>query len=117
MITLSHKYDVAAFARQLLGFEPDAAQAKLLATKSGRVILNCRRQWGKSSLAAIRAVHLAATRPNQTIVLISITMRQSRELAAKCRAFARKLGLKLKTDGTNARSIVFPNGSLILPLP
>ena len=117
MIPLIYKHDAVAFARELLAFEPDAAQAEILSTTSNRVILNCRRQWGKSSIAAIRAVHRAATQPNQTIVLISTTMRQSRELARKCLTFARKLDVVLTTDGTNARSIVFPNGSIILPLP
>ena len=117
MIAYQYIHDVVKFARELLGFEPDAAQAELLATKFGKVCVNCRRQWGKSTLAAIRAVHLAVTKPNQTIVLISTTMRQSRELASKCLAFVRKLGIAVKTDGTNARSIVFPNGSKILPLP
>jgi hypothetical protein len=46
-----------------------------------------------------------------------MTMHQSRELAAKCRGVARNLDLKLGTSGTNPRSLVFPNGSVILPLP
>ena len=36
--------DSAAFARQLLDFEPDANQAKLLSTKAQYVIVNCHRQ-------------------------------------------------------------------------
>ena len=117
MMSLFHIHNPVRFAREMLGIEPDAVQAELLNTKRSRVILNCRRQWGKSTMAAIRAVHQAAAQEEQTIVILSTTMRQSRELARRCAQLAKRLGAKVRTDGTNPRSMVFPNGSLILPLP
>ena len=96
-----------SFARDLLGFVPHANQRPLLETAERQVILNCHRQWGKTTV----------TQPEQVIVIVSPTMRQSRLLANRCRQFGHRLGLRLGTDGTNARSVVFPNGSTILPLP
>ncbi len=55
--------DSAAFARQLLDFEPDANQAKLLSAKAQYVMVNCHRQWGKTNLTAMRAVHWAMSKP------------------------------------------------------
>ena len=115
MMTYFHSRDVVRFTREFLGFMPDDAQCDLLSTQHRRVILNCRRQWGKSTMAAIFALHRAMLRDEQRVVLISPTMRH--ELAAKCRSLGRKAGLTLGTDATNPRSIVLSNGSMILPLP
>ncbi|MBY0502548.1 MAG: terminase family protein [Bryobacteraceae bacterium] len=117
MTSIEYQRNPMAFARDLLGFVPDDSQRPLLETAERQVILNCHRQWGKTTVTAVRAVHRAATRPKQAIVIVSPTMRQSRLLANRCREFGNRLGVTLGTDGTNARSVVFPNGSTILPLP
>ena len=50
--------DAVAFAREKLGFNPDEKQVAML--RGGkRGILNCSRQWGKSTVAAAKAVHRA----------------------------------------------------------
>ena len=104
-------------ARQLLPFPLDPIQTDLLTTTSPYVLLNCHRQWGKTTLTALRALHQAISLPQQQIVVISPTLRQSRLLTHRCRDFARLLKQDIATDGTNPLSLVFPNGSLILPLP
>ena len=43
----------ATFARQLLDFESDPNQAKLLSTKAQYVMVNCHRQWGKTTMTAM----------------------------------------------------------------
>ena len=40
------------FSRTTLGFAPDEVQASVLESEAKRVILNCSRQWGKSTEAA-----------------------------------------------------------------
>ena len=117
MNAFQNSNDPIGFARDQLGFEPRADQEALLGAKDRYVILNCHRQWGKSTVTAVRAVHRAVTYRRQTIVIISRALRQSELLANRCREFAGRLGLKLRTDGSNPRSVVFPNGSVILPLP
>src|SRR5262249_62791 len=48
--------DAVEFARERLEFHPDAIQEMVL--RGGRRgIVNCTRQWGKSSVTAVRAVH------------------------------------------------------------
>src|SRR4051812_23978677 len=43
--------DALTFAREALGFEPDPLQAELLNRKRiRRLLLNCTRQWGKSTV-------------------------------------------------------------------
>ncbi len=108
--------DVLALAR-LLDFHPDPLQSTRLTTTAPSVLLNSHRQWGTTTLTALRALHQALTYPSQQIVVISPTLRQSRLLTNRCRDFARRLGSRFSTDGTNPRSVLLPNGSLILPLP
>ena len=50
---------VLEFARERLGFEPDAQQTAVLESLAKRGILNCTRQWGKSTVAGIKAIHRA----------------------------------------------------------
>ena len=113
--------DSAAFARQLLDFEPDANQAKLISTKAQYVMVNCHRQSGKTTMTAMRAVHRvvhrAVTKPGQQIAVVSASLRQSMALANRCREFAHQLHLTLRTEAANKGSIVFPNNSVIRPLP
>ena len=61
--------DAVTFARLRLGFEPDAEQARVLASTAKRGILNCSRQWGKSTVAAAKAVHRAYTRPGSLVLV------------------------------------------------
>jgi hypothetical protein len=117
MTPFKYHFDPVAFARELLGFQPDATQAQLLGTTHRRVILNCHRQWGKSTVAALRAVHQAVTREGQQVIIVSTDARHSQRLANLCRGLARRLGLRVKGDGTNERSLAFENGSVIIPLP
>ena len=52
-----------------LGIEPDERQAEVLRSEARRGMLNCTRQWGKSTIAAAKAVHRAYTRPGITVLV------------------------------------------------
>ena len=43
------------------GFAPDELQKTVLESTASRGILNCTRQWGKSTVCAIKAIHRAYT--------------------------------------------------------
>ena len=108
--------DPVAFARERLGFIPEVHQERVL-RGARRAILNCTRQFGKSTVGAAMAVHVAYTKPGSLIVVVSAAGRQSGELLLKARNFVRKLGMQPRGDGHNERSIAFPNGSRIVGLP
>jgi hypothetical protein len=109
--------DVVDFVRSRLGIEPDARQAEALRSEAKRGILNCSRQWGKSTMAAAKAVHRAFTRKQSLVLVASPTDRQSAELVTKAADMAARLGIRRRGDGHNAASLVFPNGSRIVGLP
>ena len=105
------------FAREGLGFAPDAAQERVLRTNEKRVVLCCSRQWGKSTVTAVLALHRAVTRPGALILALAPCERQSGLLVSKISGFARKLGLATKRDGMNKCSAVLGNGSAVIGLP
>jgi hypothetical protein len=73
------------WARQLLGFEPDPKQQEVLSANTRRGILNCTRQWGKSTTCAIKAVHYAQFHPDSLVVVASPSLRQSGEFLRKAK--------------------------------
>jgi hypothetical protein len=109
---------VATWAAQALGFQADPIQTEILNTHTPRLILCCTRQWGKSSVAAVKALHLAAAKPGAFILIASASFKQSAELLRVIRRHAEKLlGARCKGDGINRGAIVLPNESRILALP
>src|SRR5436309_441865 len=105
-----------AFARERLGFSPDEKQ-ELVLRGGRRGIVNCTRQWGKSTVTAAKAVHRADTEAGSLILVVTPCARQSGEFLRKAEAFARRLGMRVRGDGDNEISIAFPNGSRIVGLP
>ncbi len=102
--------DVVSFARERLKFGPDLRQEELLRCEAKQAILNCSRQWGKSTVAAVKAVHRAYSVPKSLVVVASPTDRQSAEFVEKARGFVVQLGLKARGDGHNKTSLRLPNG-------
>ncbi len=72
-----------------------------------RGILNCSRQWGKSTVAAAKAVHRAYWESGSQTLLLT---RQSGEFIRKAKEFVRRLGIPVKGDGDNKASIAFRTG-------
>ncbi len=109
--------DAVEFARLRLGFVPDEKQAEILRCQAKRGILNCSRQWGKSTVTAAKAVHRAYTRAGSLVLVASPGERQSAEFLRKAAELTGRLGIKRRGDGDNAVSLLFPNGSRIVGLP
>jgi hypothetical protein len=112
-----HRASPALFARDLLAFHPDDTQTTLLDTRARRVILNCTRQWGKSTVTAAKAVHEAMFREGSLTLVVSPSERQSAEFLRKCRVFLKNAGQGTRRDGVNPQSLLLENGSRIVALP
>ncbi len=72
--------DPVAFAAERLNFIPDAWQTKVLRSSGQNILLNCSRQAGKSTTTSIIALHTAFYQPEALTLLVSPSLRQSREL-------------------------------------
>jgi len=108
--------DPVLFAR-LLGFNPDPWQEKVLSSSSKRLMLNCSRQSGKSTTASILALHRAIFYPENLVLLVSPSLRQSSELFRKVGEQIKMLKIKPKLLEDNKLSCTFDNKSRIVSLP
>lgn len=108
--------DPIAFAR-LLGIEPDPWQATALCSASKRSLWNISRQMGKSTTAAILALHTAIYKPAALVLLVSPSLRQSVEIFRKVRDLAARLPQPPDMDEDTKTSATFANGSRIVSLP
>jgi hypothetical protein len=120
MVSLAEDLKVAldrvSFVKRL-GIEPDPWQEDLLRSTSDRVLLNCCRQSGKSTMTAIVALHRALYHPGSLILCLAPTLRQSQELFGKVLGFYRDLGRPVSPQGERKLSLELENGSRIVTLP
>src|SRR5271167_754073 len=96
---------------------PDARQIEVLEAASKQGILNCSRQWGKSTVSVAKALHRVSTVPGCLVLVASPGERQSAEWMRKAYSMALRLGFRLRGDGDNKISLLLPNGSRIVGLP
>src|SRR5215207_3085161 len=108
--------DRVAFAEKL-GIVPDSWQEDFLRSSSDRVLLNCSRQSGKSTMSAVIALHRALYYPGSLVLCLAPTLRQSQELFAKVAGFYRDLGRPVAPRGERKLSLELENGSRIITLP
>lgn len=109
--------DAVTWVRERLGLTSDTLQARVLGTKHKRGVLNCSRQWGKSTITAAKAVHQAYTEAESLTLVVSPSGRQSAEFLRKAATFVRKLKIQVRGDGDNEISLLLPNGSRIVGVP
>jgi hypothetical protein len=108
--------DRVAFAENI-GIVPDAWQEALLRSYSDRVLLNCSRQSGKSTMSAVIALHRALYHPASLVLCLAPALRQSQELFAKIASFYRDLGRPVPPQGERKLSLELENDSRIVTLP
>lgn len=108
--------DAVELARRM-GFEPDEKQAAVLRSTAKQGILNCTRQWGKSTTAAAKALWMMVSKPGCLVVVASPSKKQSAELVLRAAEMVAKLGMKVRRDGVFDVSMVLPNGSRLVGLP
>jgi hypothetical protein len=109
--------DPLEFLTTRLDFHPDPAQTTLIQSPQNRVIVNCCRQWGKSTLTAALAVFRSVSSPESLTLILSPSERQSAEFLHKAATFLQRLGIRTRSDGHNATSLLLPNRSRIIGLP
>jgi hypothetical protein len=100
-----------------LGIEPDEWQASALRSNTRRMLLNCSRQSGKSTIVAVKSLHRALYRGGSLILLVSPSLRQSQELFKKVLAFYRVLERPVPAEAENRLTLELENGSRIISLP
>jgi hypothetical protein len=103
---------------EALGLDPpDEWQKTVLRSNSKRIILNCARQTGKSTVVAVMALQHALYEPNSMVIVISRTYMQAAETFKKIIHFYRYKGRPVSTAITEStHRLELRNGSRIVTL-
>jgi len=99
------------------GIEPDDVQSRLLTTTSRKTLVNCCRQWGKSTTTALIGLHEALFAAPAMIILISPSQPQSTELFKKIHGFWERLPGGPESKQESLTRMELSNGSRIISLP
>jgi len=100
-----------------IGIAPDPWQLRLLRSEAPRVLLNCARQSGKSTMAAVVALHKALIDPGSLILILAPAERQAKELFSKVAEAYRTLGHIIPADSYRKLGMELASGSRIEALP
>jgi hypothetical protein len=84
--------DRARFATAVGLPDLDPWQLRLLRSEAPRVLLNCSRQSGKSTMAGVVALHRALLVPDSLVLILAPSERQAKELFTKVGEGYRTLG-------------------------
>ncbi len=108
--------DRVEFARSV-GLDPDDWQRRALRSRASRLLLNCSRQSGKSTVAGVLGLHQALIRGGSLVLVLAPAERQAKELFSKVAEFYRVLGHPLPADSYRKLGMELANGSRIEALP
>jgi hypothetical protein len=100
-----------------VGIIPDEWQVEVLASEHPRKILCCGRQTGKSTVAAILAIHKALTCPGSTVLVVAPGERQAKLLFSKAKRLYEQAGHPLPAHSERRTGLELSNGSIIEALP
>lgn len=114
---LRHALDPVTFAAEVLGLELDPWQRQVIASTGKRDLLNCSRQAGKSTTAAVLGLHEALYRPGSLTILVSPSQRQSSELFRKVTELRELLPTQPELSEDNKLSLTVKGGGRVLSLP
>ena len=114
---LAMALDPVTFLRRV-DVEPDPWQADLLRSGAQQMILLCSRQAGKSTVSACLALHEALYGPVAPTLVLSPSLRQSKELFRKVKELLAAVGEhagELETE--SSLELEFARGSRVVCLP
>ncbi len=101
----------------MAGIQPDPWQVQVVQSSAPRLLLNCCRQSGKSTVSAALALATALHEPDALVLLVSPTLRQSQELFRKVLDLYRPIAATIPNQAETVLRLELRNGSRILSLP
>ena len=96
---------------------PDPWQRELLQSEAPRVLLNCARQSGKSTMAGVVVLHKSLVAPGSLILILAPAERQAKELFSKVAEAYHALGHVIPAESYRKLGMELTNGSRIEALP
>ncbi|MCK9577194.1 MAG: terminase large subunit, partial [Clostridia bacterium] len=122
LLELKYTFRPKAWAREVIQAHTDLVfdpwQLRYLSDIRKKIVLNCSRQSGKSTMTAVKALHMAIHTPKSMTLLVSSTLNQSTELFYRLKSILKDLGKDApRTVVDNKTSLELVNGSRIKCAP
>src|SRR4051812_25448655 len=92
------------------GIDCDAWQQRFLRSRSTKLLLNIARQVGKSTVSAVKGLHVAIYDAPALVLAVSPSLRQSTELYEKVSSFRARLKGAPAATQDSATSMTLANG-------
>lgn len=109
--------DASIMAADICGFALADWQVSVLQSPSRRLAMRICRQAGKSTAAALLALHESQYSPGSTTLIFAPKESQSVELFSKMLGFWRRAEPEARPERQNLSELLFSNGSRVLALP
>ena len=118
---LQDSVDIVKFAERCgmieeNGMKLEPKQEEILRFTGKRQLFVCCRQFGKSTLAALKALHTAVLKA-QLVLVLAPTVRQSGEVFQKVKSFYQHCEMNLETVKDTSQELEFKNGGRIVAIP
>jgi hypothetical protein len=114
---ISHLLDPVRFVEDSLKYSLDDWQKGVLKYEGRQLAMNCSRQSGKSTIAALKALHTALHFPGSLTLIVSPSQRQSGEMFRLVSKEMQKLPDQPKKVEDNKLSMTLQSGSRVVSLP
>ena len=102
---------------KVCGLTSDPWQTDLLESEDQQIILNCTRQWGKSSISAVLGLYQTCYVKNSLTLILAPSSRQSSETYRKVRDFYYMLDDRPEAVNESGLKLELANGSRVQVLP
>jgi hypothetical protein len=109
--------DPVSFAAARCGVVLDPVQSALLLSPGRRELLNCTRQWGKSTTTSLGVLHEACYRRGSRTIVVSPSQRQSDLLLASVEGFAARAQLSYERLAGADPGLRLAAGGEVIALP
>lgn len=109
--------DPTRWVGDVLGITLDPWQADVLSSEARQSLLNASRQSGKSTVAAMKALHRATYHPGSLSLIVSPSLRQSAEMFRKVMALVDSLPARPVLKEDTSTSFTMATGSRVVSLP
>ena len=110
---LRQALDPVLFAVERLELDPDPVQAALLRARAHRSLVNCTRQWGKTTTTATGALHEGEYVAGSKTIILSPTQRQSSLLLSRVEELAERAKIRTRSLGGEDPGLTLGSGILI----
>ena len=102
---------------RMADMEPDPWQTEVLGYQGDRLLLNCSRQSGKSTVAAAKSVGMLTAKPGAQVLMTAPSQRQSGELFRAASNLVVASGMEMNPEAWNKSTIELPDGGRIMAVP